>query len=88
MNKSKSDELADKYVDSLENEYVESYPWASMKGSYKSGYSAGFAEAQEQAKVLVEALESANKILQSGSPFYDYHDLVKNAIEQYRKAME
>lgn len=57
MNKSKRDELAHEYMNSIFR--LEPYQEPpDFDECFKHGYSAGYAEAQEQAKVLVEALES------------------------------
>ena len=53
MNKSKRDELASNYCE-LDIELPSTYK------TFLAGYSAGFAEAQEQAKVLVESFSKIN----------------------------
>lgn len=63
---------------------------------FSSGYSAGFAEAQAQAKVLVESLDKIHKRV-SSTPFSNgdkWGDLLETVyqisgktLEQYRKAV-
>ena len=102
MSDSKRDEMAKQHGNGIANPVLRSMISSMsrdayalvLSDSYKSGYDAGYAEAQEQAKMLVEALEE----VAIEHKFYivkkDYFsEIVRlnltadEALEQYRKAV-
>ena len=93
MNKSKRDKLIDayeyKYYSAFREPEENEIPIPNYWQHFGKGYDAGYAEAQAQAKVLVEALV---KIRIDTEYIYTDRLFVKKisteALEQYRKAME
>lgn len=81
MNKSKRDEARDKYFQWI-NIGESKLVTPIFEEMFEAGYSAGFAEAQEQVKVLVEALE-----FYSSMRHPVYKETAHKALEQYRKAV-
>jgi len=87
MNKSKRDELAHEYMNSIFR--LEPYQEPpDFDECFKHGYSAGYAEAQEQAKVLVEALETYECENFCDIAGVVCTDKICMALEQYKKSQD
>ncbi len=56
------------------------------KRSFKAGYDAGFTEAQEQAKVLVDEMTIAAGFVEVYDTSGTMSKMIDRALEQYRKA--